>query len=246
MAASRTRIGKGAALIIALQNHSKRITDEQAYAIASACDLQLRLHVAPAWGRIPPSVGFAPAKGQPPEASRVILLVDDPDVPNVLGYHDVDANGHPYGRVFVAPTLDNGGSILTSSNSISVTTSHEACELFGDASANYWADAPDGKSYALELGDACEGDSYPIPVHGTLVSVSNFLLPAWFEKVPEEGRRFDYLGKLTAPFTMDAGGYMIFFKGGAVEEVFAERYPIWKKELRTYGPSPRRAARWKA
>ncbi len=208
-------------MILAVDNQSKIVTLAQAKQIAAALNLQMR-QVAIAWGKASSTVVMLTPTT--PSTARRLLIVDDPDIDGALGYHDVDQNGRPYARVFVKPTLDNGGTVLHGPDSVSVTASHEACELVGDPSANYWADAPDGCSYALELCDACEGDSYPI--NG--VSCSNFLLPTWFEKTPES-TKFDYMGKLHAPFTMDIGGYMIVEQGGSVNQVFAEHYPAWKK-----------------
>ena len=57
-----------------------------------------------------------------------LVLLDDGDAADVLGYHDLDADGRSYARVFVTPILDHGGTWLRGANSVSATVSHEACE----------------------------------------------------------------------------------------------------------------------
>ena len=71
----------------------------------------------------------------------------------------------------------------------------------------------------------------------TVVSVSNFLFPSWFnpEATLKLNAPFDYLKKLTAPFTMDAGGYMIvaiISKEGQVtaEQIFGKDVPVWRQD----------------
>jgi hypothetical protein len=54
------------------------------------------------------------------------------------------------------------------------------------------------------------------------VLMSNFLTPAWFEPFQHPpGTKFDYLGKLSRPFTLRPGGYTVQkTRNGQVKEVF--------------------------
>jgi hypothetical protein len=138
-----------------------------------------------------------------PVGSVPLLIVDNPDVANALGYHDVDPRGMPYGRVFVDPVLDNGGSALGDkgdpSLSVSAVLSHEVLEWWYDPACNDWADR--GRtSVAKELCDPVEADWYRIDG----VAVSNYVLPAWFNPLDKVGP-FDRLGKLTKPVHDDQG-----------------------------------------
>lgn len=229
-------------MLVVVQNYSKHVQDSDVTLMAAAWTSQIRNHVAPFWGRSSVTVVAMPKDATLPDGARQLAIVDTPDVANALGYHDVDKHGRPYGRVFVEPILDNGGTVMTGGNSVPVTGSHEVLEMFGDWWANYWADAPNGNSYALELCDAVESDFYTVKVKGHPIPVSNFVLPAFFEKVPET-EEFDRLGKLKAPFTYDEGGYLIYFRDGKVQTTFGAKYPEWKKELKTAHPSSRLAMR---
>jgi len=106
---------------------------------------------------------------------------------------------------------------------VSAVASHEAIEIFGDAEVSTWNSTPGGDLTAHELCDAVENDTYTIPMNGTNVAVSNFLLPAWFDANPQIPK-FDYMGNLHAPFEMSPGGYMIMMKGGRVTQVYGAKF----------------------
>ncbi len=204
---------------IAVLNQSKKVTDAQAMLMTQACAQQLLFHIAPAWNRIAVTVGFYTDPKLVPSDASPILILDAPDDPGALGYHTEDKDV-VYGRIFVNPVLESGGTILydaANSQNVSVASvlSHEIAELFLDPYVNLWADGPllpDGDEYSFESADPVESDSYEIDVPSsdgiTKVSVSNFIMPSWFDNQNTTGP-FDYLNKLSAPFTMTPGGYIV-------------------------------------
>jgi hypothetical protein len=205
-----------------LLNQSKRVQDDAFGAIAHALGIQLARDVAPVYGTTP-GVTFDPGVSVvDPKQVTPVIIVDTPDVDGALGYHDTDDQGNPFVKVFVNPILDNGGSITSGSNSLSVTISHELLETLADAGANVWADGPEGFDYAYELCDPVESDSYDIEG----VSVSNFVYPAYFQ--PKfKGRtdlKYDQMGTVKDPLTMTAGGYLIQrTEPGQVTNIFTSR-----------------------
>lgn len=229
-------------MIISLVDKSTHFKGRQdvVAAIARAVDRQLGEEVTAAYGYKTALWHCAHYSAAPPAASYTLALFDDADAAGALGYHDLDPNGRPYGKVFVSTILDNHGTELGPDLSVSVTVSHEALEIVGDPGANYWAQMPDGRLTAHELCDAVEGDSYQHT--STEPHVSNFLLPYWFRVNDGESKKFDYLGKLHAPFTMTPGGYMIVMRQGRVSQVFAEAFPEWKKASKQH-PAARTARR---
>ncbi len=200
-----------------LVNDSTIVSDADANAMARAVDYQLKTHVAPSWERLAPVMTFCP-KGHTPDPGSILFhLVDEiPEAPDALGYHD-EQGDKPYAKIGCKPVLDNGGTVLTGPLSVSSVLSHEACEAFGDLDVNGWRDMPDGRQTAEELCDAVQGDSYS--VFG--ISLSNFLLPAWFDRQAKWGP-FDYMKKCHKPFTMTKGGYLIVRKSGAETQVFGD------------------------
>jgi hypothetical protein len=225
-------------MIIALLNQSARYASNPTILnqIAAAVNTQLIQHVVPAWKIQPWQCVFYPnEKAVPADAYRLWIL-DDADQAQALGYHDQDPNGNPYGRVFVSPIIKSKGTDFSSANSVSATISHEVCEIVGDPEVNCWRQASDGTLTCQELCDAVEGDAYPIMIGKDNIFVSNFLYPAWFDAAPPKGAKFDYMGKLKAPFTMSKGGYMIVMKAGAVKNIFASKV-VEKKHLKSESKS---------
>lgn len=179
--------------------------------IARAVNIQLRKHVAPFWAD--KTWGMSATKGDYP-----MYIFDDPDVAGALGYHDVGPDGFPYARVFTKPSFDHGSSWLTGPLAISSIVSHEACEMVGDQYVNEWVDNGKNALIARELCDPVESDTYEIDG----VVVSNFVTPAWFSQLG--GQQYDYLNKLTAPFTMTSGGYLIKMQEGKISQTFGAEY----------------------
>lgn len=213
--------------LISVYNQSKRLNDIQVQAMISAVGKQLARDVAPIWGATP-TLEFVPTgkKGN----GIPCTFSDTPDIPGIAGYHDEDDNGVPYIKVFVSPTLDNGGSVLVGANSVSVTFSHEVLELVGDASANLWADANSNTDYARELCDAVESDSYLIDG----VSVSNFVYPSFFDPKAAPGEKLDFMSLVTTPFEIRPGGYQIKrTEPGDITDVYQRRLACYQ----THRPS---------
>jgi len=227
-------------LFLAVINLATRFNDSDCQQAVGACAGQLRRHVAPFWDMVPASVVFYADPHHVPAGADLLAILDDADQADVLGYHDETPDGKAYGRVFVAPVLDNGGTSLTGSLSVSAVLSHEVCEWFGDRFVNLWADNGSGEEYAVELCDPVEQDSYDLAG----VAVSNFVTKRYFDHLAPTGVQVDYLGNLTHPFSMTPGGYVLVRKAGKVHQIFGEKYPQWKKPLKEF-PAARTARRQK-
>lgn len=224
---------------ILIVNGSKRVSNGDVYAACGAITAQIRDQVAPAWGRQPVSVQFAADPASIAETEQVITLLDSPDTDGALGYH-YETNDQVLGKVFSNPVLDNGGTALGSKDalgtpSVSSVLSHEVLELFCDPDTNLYVDGPaidKGSCYALEICDAVEGDGYIVGAGDQDVQVSNFVTPTYFDGEATAGP-FDFLGKLTGPFTLDKNGYLIVRSSPGTEaQVFGESMPAWKRELK--------------
>ena len=252
-------------MLIAIVNHSARVTNSDVNLMTLAVQKQLTLHAAPAWNQKSPTVKFYADASKVPGYAWVVGIFDNPTIAGALGYHSED-NDVIDGFIFVDPVLDNGGVVLYDTNnpqnvSVSSVLSHEVLEMFGDRFATFWADGPSipqGSQYALELCDPVEADSYTVTVVvntvSHTVSVSNFVFPSWFNPQATQAANapFDYLKRLTAPFTMTSGGYMIVESTFNVQQVFGHHdvheykgptgrklhlvmdkaMPAWKKEMK--------------
>jgi hypothetical protein len=230
-------------MLIAVINQSTLVSNDQVNTACQAIQIQMTSHVFPAWNLAGGTIKFFSDKTQVPNGAWLVSMLDNPTQAGALGYHAED-NDVIDAFIFAGPVMQSGGVALydaTNPQNVSVSSvlSHEVCEMIGDQFASFWAEGPsivaqDGETYseyALELSDAVEGNSYAIDLgNNNLVSVSNFVLPSWFNKEATAANApFDYLGKLTAPFTMTEGGYMIVRQGNDVQQVFGDKVLPQKK-----------------
>jgi len=192
-------------------NTSKSLSNTDVEFMVAACQAQA-VEFCQAYGLDPPAAAlYRDISALPADDIYVCAIVDSLDEPGALGYHS-ELGDRPFIRV------------LAQGPQTSVTLSHEFLELLGDPTCDRWAKRGDGTEVAVEVCDPCEGDSYPVlaEVAGEwrTVEVSNYVLGSWFD--PAGKAPFDRLGKLTAPFQMTDGGYMVVLgRDGNESEVFA-------------------------
>jgi len=230
-------------MLIAVINQSTLISDDQANSMCQAVQIQLTSHVLPAWNQQSGTITFYADQTLIPAGAWIVSILDNTTQAGALGYHSED-NDVVDGFIFAQPVLDNGGVVLYDSTnpqniSVSSVLSHEICEMVGDYYVNFWADGPgvvaaDGQTYteyALELCDPVEANSYTIDLgDGTLVLVSNFVLPTWFNpQAQATDAPFDYLQLLSVPFSMTPGGYMIVRQSGNIQQIFGWKVSPEKK-----------------
>src|SRR5213593_1715322 len=163
-------------------------------------------HFVPVWG--------TPAKLVKTTTFRkgawAMAFLDDADVANALGYHDLTPDGLPLSKVFVKTTLQAG-------QKVSVTACHELAEMLVDPAINLASTGPGNVFYAYETADAVEEEEFAI--NG--IPMSDFVYPAWFEGFRKAGSaQFDYLKRVRRPFQILPGGYMSVFKNGRWTQVF--------------------------
>jgi len=200
-------------------DRSTLLADADFQLMVEACKVQLEKHVAPMWLRGSWNI----VVNQPEEVGYPIVIVDDPAQAGALGYHTKSPCGKVWGRVFVRPVIDGKGEMLKGPLSVSAVLSHEVIEAYCDPDVNLWADRGDGFLIAYEACDPVENDVYEIETkNGTKVSVSNFVLPAWFDSLAPEGSKLDFMAKLSKPFTMSEGGYLVMRhpKTGEIKNIF--------------------------
>jgi hypothetical protein len=141
-----------------------------------------------------------------------MVFLDNADVKDAEGYHDIKKNGLPLSKVFVVPTVEQG-------DKVSVTACHELAEMLVDPAANLWSDGPRGTIWAYEVCDPVEDDVFPVDG----IPMSDFVYPSYFELFRLKQRKtapYDYLDKLKKPFSLRPGGYVDVRQGRRVKERF--------------------------
>lgn len=231
---------------IAVINKSTVVNPTDFNKMVTACNLQLSRDVAPVWSRISLSVTSYVNESLVPASAAKIYIFDNADQAGALGYHSETMGGLVFGKVFAKTITDYGLPVIYDSrnkNSITVSSvlSHEVIELFVNPYVELWADGPtipEGNEYAFEACDAVEGDMYQVTVTVTsgrntttsIVSVSNFLYPEYFDTASTSRTKMDYMGKITAPCTLSTNGYMIVRTGNNETAVYGAKYPKVLKE----------------
>ena len=136
------------------------------------------------------------SKGQsPPPRSWWIALMDNSDVQDALGYHDLTNDGQPIGKVFAKTDIDNGYDWH-------ITFTHELWEQLADPWICWLAATADLKSiYAVEVADAVEADALAYKKGNTMIS--DFVLPTWFEDFWKAGQiQFDFMNHVNGPLKL--------------------------------------------
>ena len=187
---------------IAVKNFSTVVSDAELSEKLGAFQTQVSRDFAPVWG-VNAHLRIASKDEVLALGEWLIGVFDDADQAGALGYHDVTSVGDPLGKVFAKTTIDDGG-LWT------VTFSHELLEMLADPWINLTAlDPQSNRLYAYEVCDAVESDNLGYEVLG--VQLSDFVMPEFFrrDEIPP-GAYLSFNGKLSAPFTLEAGGYLSF------------------------------------
>ena len=189
---------------IAIINACSVLTNNQIHDAMPALQKQIERDFAPSWG-INAELTFVPKGSQANSAFWWLAIVDDPDIADALGYHDLTPAGLPMGKVFAA--LDKRLHLQWT-----VTASHELLEMLADPDVNLSAFVQTGGNtgtfYSYEVCDPCEEDGQGYQIDG--IQVSDFVFPAWFEGFRGPGStQFDQCKRINAPFELLPGGYSL-------------------------------------
>lgn len=205
-------------MIISVVSRSKTIKDEKILEVIRAINRQIKEDFEPYWSfgaqlRLEGVVGSQVDKQQLSEmrGDAILYISDKADVADALGYHEANFRGIPYGFVF-KELCDKLKENWT------VTLSHEALELIGDAQGNLLVQGPHPSIpnkevfHWFEMCDAVQSQTYMIDE----VEVSNFVLPLYFTPEEQEGSRNDFLGKIVkgkslSSFGVSPGGYIGYY-----------------------------------
>ena len=221
---------------IQVVNESTVLSDSQVRAAVPAFQTQVHRDFAPAFG-IDADLSFVSQGTNPDPSSWMLVILDNSDQANALGYHDLSPTGMPLGKAFAGEDIRNGFQWP-------VTVSHEMCEMLADPDVNLTVFVQDtnptsGVIYAYEVCDACEADQFGYKINN--VSVSDFVYPSWFESFRKKGStQFDYGKHIQKPFELLHGGYIGVFDvqaGTGWHQITAER------RTPTYDQRPRTGSR---
>lgn len=192
---------------VAVLNRSSKLTDAEAAALVLDLQTYATKHFASVWN-IDARLKFVDHSDMVGwKGAWNLLLLDNSDEANALGYHDITPEGMPVGKAFIATDLQYGAEP-------SVTVSHELAEMILDPHVNLTAWDPRRNYFvAYEASDAVEADEIAFKVGSHLMS--DFVTPSFFDPSRYgKGDRYSYRGNVHQPFELAEGGYEILFIPG--------------------------------
>lgn len=221
---SAVRYDRGSPEIV-IVNESRDIDEKRLARIVKALQTQVDRDFFPLWG-------WRAKLLLDPKPKRLramkIELTEIPDEDDALGYHFID--GLPSTYVF---TRDLKGNPVEDFES---TLSHEVLEMIADPGVNLYAQGHyrSGKRkyqafIPLEVCDPVEGNLYEIDG----VTVSDFVVPEWFEPERERGSMpFSFRKSVDEPFAIAEGGYVDAVIGKSIRTVWGPSANAKKRRRR--------------
>lgn len=198
--------------LIACYRTTALLSDDLIQSWIAAEQIAISRDFAPHWGDAK-LIFLAGGETAPPGAWPMVFQ-DDSDVPDALGYHELQAQGIP--TLIVAIKV-----CLAGKYNWTVTADHEVKETIADPMLTRTA-VVGGTEYAVEVCDPPEDDEFAYVVDGHFVS--DFVLPAYYE--PGSAGPYSFRGSITAPLGLAEGGYIGERPvGGAWTQVFADAVP---------------------
>jgi hypothetical protein len=212
-------------------------------AMAEALTIQVERDFAPAWGVMPVRYTVGRRGRERTGADKIYFFDSQAEVLQYYGWHEVNGEGLPYAHVLVESAIksESDSDWLTGPDAVSATASHEALEMLADPAANGYAFDGHRLLWALEVCDPVQAGTYVIVAGTTRVTVSNFVLPAYFN--PWAKKPFDHLGALKAAYTLDTRGYAVREKAGGEDDIEGKRFrvvfdhdvPAWQQQQKLHG-----------
>lgn len=244
---------------IAIVNQSTSVSNNDFYCMVAAARLQISNEFSWAWGteRGPADIEIYSDVNSIPDGYWVVTIVDDPEQSSYFGYH-VNTTPVSQSIIFADTIINYGCPVLHDPNdpaffTVSSVLCHELLEMIVDPCVNDWWDGPgltlDGHvypivSYAAEVCDPVYFGVYTKTISGDIglssplsspvdVNVCNFIYPAWKDVYADSSSQFDQMEVLTAPFSLDSGGYMLVRNAAysTEEYVYGAQFPANFREF---------------
>jgi hypothetical protein len=244
---------------IAIVNQSTSVNNTDFYCMVAGARAQISNEFSWAWGteRGPAELTIYSDIENVPDGYWTVTIVDDPEQVSYFGYH---VNNSPVSQsfVFADTIIGYGCPVLYDAGdptffTVSSLLCHEILEMIIDPCINEWWDGPgltlSGNvypivSYAAEVCDPVYFDVYTKTISGDIglpsplsspvnVNVCNFIYPAWKDVYADPSAQFDQMNVLSAPFSMDYGGYMLVRNAAYTTEeyVYGARFPLNFREF---------------
>jgi hypothetical protein len=222
---------------IAVINESTSVADSDVQKMIPAFTSQWNGDLHNVWGVGPAQFKFVKKGAAPAAGTWWVVFFDDSDQANALAYHDLTNEGLPISKVFVK-------SILADTASVSVSATHEICEMAVDPWLNSGYQDANGVFWAGEVCDPVEHDEYGYKINGILVT--DFVTPSWFGHKNSKGP-MDLKTHAQTPFEVLTGGYAQYYdpKQGWLQYTGEKAKGFKRAQAPAGSRRERRARQWK-
>src|SRR5689334_297734 len=133
---------------IAIINASTLIKHEDIVSAAAALQVQISRDFAPLWN-VDAVISVVPLGALPPTGAWWVVALDNSDLGNALGYHDLTPQGLPIAKVFIETSLKAG-------QDWAVLFSHEILEMLSDPYIYLTAPMPTAQGVQLYAYENCD------------------------------------------------------------------------------------------
>jgi hypothetical protein len=193
--------------IIAVINESNDVSDADLAVWVNAIQHQMLEDVAPFWKEAADANLLAVPRGQqPPRQSWQVVIAENTDKLNDLGYHQLTSFSLPLAKVFTQTTRGFG-------QTVSRVLSHEILEMVVDPFIAR-KQTIEGTTYLAEVGDPVHLDKMGYDKSGVLLS--NFVTPDYYRYT--SGNRFDFRDLLKQPCpALLSGGALCIVVGNTLQ-----------------------------
>ena len=144
---------------IAVINRSSLVSAGDVSRVAGALSTQVADDYSPVWG-LEAEIAVAEPGALPASVWQLVIL-DDSDQANALGYHELTKSGAPLGKVFVRSVRDSGGEW-------SVAASHELLEMMAPS---IQTPEPQGKARGIQ----CQAEIYKLTLRAANAEIGHKL-----------------------------------------------------------------------
>lgn len=199
-------------LLTVQDSHGSRVPTAQIARAEQAVTYQVNDQLRRYW--VVPRIRFVPSGGIP------IYLMSGSGIMGAAGSHQAPGPGL-FGVLRTPSAFAATGTVRSHFTvrgkgggrvSWTVALSHEVMELVVNPNVKRKSlHRINHRRVWVEVADAVEDDTYVLDG----VRVSDFVTPRWFEFSNVNFMRYDFMGKLSAPYTLAPGGYV---PGSALDE----------------------------
>jgi len=201
---------------IAVDSTAKYISLDRLRQVVAAVQEQVNRDFGPAWG-IGASLAVCDDLSQITPGAWRLTVADEIGAPGTASFHS-NLGPTPY-------------TMVVATEGWELSFSHECLEMLANPFFEVFREGPSPKrglgrvKFSVQVCDPCPWLEHGYQIHG--VTVSDFVLPNFYDPSRAIGNRYDQSGVIAQPFEIAQGGYLTWY----------DRRHLW--QLQRFGEHPK-------